>query len=174
LQNENDQIKAELSKRVEQLKGMCEDDKKTSDGNYYSSDPLETIAQLTLCLSSKSARIEQLEIENKRFLEIKTEKEIAESDLKKVKQELLDVKVEHNKLKMLYNNDILDNYEKSLREANHKLSEAKEELEKNQEVHRGELENVSVSLFLKKHNVLVTAKLSILIDPIYRLRKSCS
>ena len=66
---------------------------------------------------------------------------------------------------MLYNNDILDNYERSLREANHKLSEAKEEVEKNHEVHRGELENVSVSLSLKIYNVLVTAKNGILIDP---------
>jgi hypothetical protein len=87
----------------------------------------------------KTEKIEKLETENKKFIEVKTEKEILQGDLQKTKQELLDVKVEHNKLKMMYNKEILEEYEKSLRIANENLKEAREQMEKNEDSHREQL-----------------------------------
>lgn len=96
----------------------------------------------------KTEKIEKLELENKKFIEVKTEKEILQWDLQKTKQELLDVKVEHNKLKMMYNKEILEEYENSLRVANENLREAKEQMEKKEEYHREQLLEVSITFDL--------------------------
>lgn len=107
-------------------------------------NPLDTIIKLTNAINEKAESIRKLESENKRYVEVKTEKEIAESELKKAKQELLDIKIEHNKLKMMYNEDVLDNYEKSLREAHQSIKEAQHENDKLQEFHKDEIQNVLI------------------------------
>lgn len=43
---------------------------------------------------------------------------------------------------MMYNDDVLDNYEKALRQANEKLRDATEQMDKAEEMHKEELQNV--------------------------------
>lgn len=50
--------------------------------------------------------------------------------------------MEYNKIKLLYNSDVLDNYDKSLRKANIKLEDSKREFQKMEEVHQEELKSV--------------------------------
>lgn len=103
---------------------------------------VELIQNLKRQIEAFKSKIQQLESENKLFIEVKTQKEMAEEDVHKLKQELLDVKVEYNKLKTICNSDILNNYEKSLKDANSKLTEAHEKMLKLQENHQEELEKV--------------------------------
>jgi len=77
--------------------------------------------------------------------ELEAQNEFSEKELQKTRHELLEIKVECNKLKTLYNNDVLDNYEKSIKQVNNKLELANEEITKLEEIHKDELENVSIS-----------------------------
>lgn len=104
---------------------------------------IETINKLKDTLASNNQKISELEKENSKYLEVKTEKDITEEELKKVKQELLELKVNYNKLKMIQDNDLMDNYEKSLKEVNSKLKETESELEKNAEMYKEQIETVS-------------------------------
>ena len=54
----------------------------------------------------------------------------------------MDVKIEYNKLKLIFDNDILTKYEQSLKEASDKLKEAEQELERTQTFYQDQIEQV--------------------------------
>lgn len=53
------------------------------------------------------------------------------------------MKVEYNKLKTIFDNDILTKYEQSLKEANEQLKLAELEIERAQQQHQDQIEQVS-------------------------------
>jgi hypothetical protein len=108
--------------------------------NVY--NKIDLIQNLKHQIEANKIQISKLESENEQFVEMKTMKEIAEKDIQMLKQELLNVKVEHNKFKMMYNSSTFDNYEQSLKDANSNLCEAKEQIENLLESHKEDINNV--------------------------------
>lgn len=103
---------------------------------------IDTIKSLEDRLGRLTVEVATLKEENKKFIEVKTKLEICTADLTKLKQELLDTKVENNKLKLINDSNLIENFEKSLQDANVKLKEAKIELEKSETYYKEEAESV--------------------------------
>lgn len=98
-------------------------------------------------IAEKSNAISKLEAENNKLNKIIVEKDQSISEMLQLKKELTDVKVEYNKLKIIFDNDILNKYEHSLKEASNKLREAEMELERTQQLHQDQIEQVFLSIY---------------------------
>ena len=133
VKSQYENVKHELSSSIDQMQNQC-----MGIQQKYESK----ISDLEAKLTENQDVIESLQGENKQYLEVRTQLEMCQGDMTKVQQELLDTKVEHNKLKMIYDSDLLNNYERSLKDANDKLNEADLELEKCEAHYKQVLEQV--------------------------------
>ena len=91
----NKELEEEYDCKIEELKGGSKDAKTKNKGMRFTyNGTIEIIKKLTLEISESKEYIKKLEEENLRIVELGTEKEMAEKDLKKARNELLEVKVE--------------------------------------------------------------------------------